>query len=208
MSKDARQVNVMDDSGAVSASGRQGASRQEAEPRGRGLTRQTRAQDAVHPPVHGDDEDAPWAPPSNVDAPAPRPGYVQRWVRTAVRNEEDAQNLAKSFQMGWQPRRGDTIPKGYFYPTISEGQFSGCIGVHGMVLCEMTKTQQARMHAYFRKRTEDQVRAVRNDLQQASNPRMPLKHRMESEVVFERNLRRPRVQGDGDGGGEGTGDSD
>ena len=35
----------------------------------------------------------PWAPPSRLDAPPPPEGYVHRWVRTAIRNEEDTMNV-------------------------------------------------------------------------------------------------------------------
>src|SRR5690606_13057980 len=46
-----------------------------------------------------------WKRPSQLDAPAPRPGYKQRWVRYRNGNHEDADNLEKMLDQGWRPVR-------------------------------------------------------------------------------------------------------
>lgn len=99
--------------------------------------RLTRAQEArdfdqIHEPY----VDA-WSQPMNLEAPPPRPGYTQRWVTAVAGGEDDVQNLIRKQhpRYGWTPRRADTVPNGQA-PSITKGQFAGCIGVMGMVLME------------------------------------------------------------------------
>ena len=35
----------------------------------------------------------PWAPPSRLEAPAPKEGYRHRWIRTQLRGEDDSINV-------------------------------------------------------------------------------------------------------------------
>lgn len=142
----------------------------------------TQAQDAAHPSVHGEDELRPWTPPANLTAPEPRPGYVQRWIRVAMRGEDDVGNIAQSFQEGWQPRRADTVTGDFTPPTISHGKYAGYIGVHGLILCEMPAETDRQRKAYYRNLTAKQAAAVQTDLQRESNPDMPISQTRKSEV--------------------------
>lgn len=153
----------------------------------------TRAQDPVHPPVHGADEDKPWEGAENLAAPEPRPGMAQRWIRVGVHGKDDPTNIAKSFREGWKPRRADTVPEGFEVPTIAEGKYAGVIGVHGMILCEMPKTRVAKRREYFENKTKAQTQAVARDLARVSNPAMPLEQQRKTAV--ERG-REPRVAPD------------
>ena len=38
----------------------------------------------------------PWAPPSHLAAPPPPEGFVHRWIRVAMRGEEDKMNVTPS----------------------------------------------------------------------------------------------------------------
>lgn len=156
----------------------------------------THAQDPVHPPVH-ESEERPWEEPINLRAPEARPGMVQRWVRTAIRDEEDVRNVSKARQEGWEPRRADTVPKGFSVPTISHGEYAGVVGVHGLILCEMSENRVAKRREYFENKTKRQTQAVARDLANVSNPRMPLIQERESEVIKGRQ-RRPVVAEDSD----------
>ena len=45
-----------------------------------------------------DEESRPmtaWKPPSLLDAPEARPGYVQRWVATSIQGKESPDNVYK-----------------------------------------------------------------------------------------------------------------
>jgi hypothetical protein len=69
------------------------------------------------------EEELEWKRPSTLEAPPPRPGYVQRWIRTSIGASNDPQNVSKRFREGWRPRPADTVPRGYTPPTIMHGQY-------------------------------------------------------------------------------------
>ena len=87
--------------------------------------------------VH-DMEDEPWVNPVSLPYLKPRAGMVQRWIRVAVRGEADPVNTARKFREGWQPRAVSTVPKNIPVPRVDSGKYAGCVGVEGMILCEMT----------------------------------------------------------------------
>jgi hypothetical protein len=79
-----------------------------------------------------------WKPPSLLDAPDPRPGMVQRWIATSIQGKDTPDNVYKRMRAGWNPRPADSVSDKRF-PTINHGQWTGSIGIEGMVLCEMPK---------------------------------------------------------------------
>ena len=52
----------------------------------------------------------PWAPPSHLEAPKAPTGFVHRWVRIAMRGEEDKMNVHSKLREGWEPVRADEYP--------------------------------------------------------------------------------------------------
>ena len=63
----------------------------------------------------------PWAPPSRLDAPTPPDGYRHRWIRTALRGDEDKMNVHAKLREGWEPVRADEYP-GRDYAVLDEDQ--------------------------------------------------------------------------------------
>lgn len=64
----------------------------------------------------------------------PREGFVQRWVRTTINNEDDQGNVFRSMNRGWKPRKADSV-RAAGVPTINyEG--ANIIGIRGMILME------------------------------------------------------------------------
>ena len=59
-----------------------------------------------------------WKPPSLLDAPEARPGYVQRWVATSIQGKESPDNVYKRMREGWEPRPAESV-KSKLYPTIN-----------------------------------------------------------------------------------------
>lgn len=82
-------------------------------------------------------EDYSWREPTNLDAPPPRPGYAQKWVRVAFRSEGDNINWNNRFRQGWTPRDPNTIPECANHYTIQPHQKHNVVMVGGSVLCEM-----------------------------------------------------------------------
>lgn len=163
----------------------------ESEDRSREAAHPTRAQDPVHETAHGDTWDRPWEPPSNLDAPPPRPGMAQRWVRTHIGNEEDTGNVQKKFREGWRPRRADSVPADFPMATIEEGRHAGCIGVHGMILCEMPMSRLQQASDYYDGIANSQMQRVQQDLadQRGMGPVLQARR---TEVT--KGRRRPPVQ--------------
>ena len=104
-----------------------------------------------------------WKPPSLLDAPECRPGYVQRWITTSIQGKETPDNVYKRMREGWNPRSADSV-KDKRYPTINHGEWKGCVGIEGMLLCEMPEETHRSMKAYYNQRNSEQNEAVASDL--------------------------------------------
>ena len=72
----------------------------------------------------------PWAPPSRLEAPAPKEGYRHRWIRTQLRGEDDSINVHSKLREGWEAVRSDEYPNEDF-ATIEDGKHAGVIGNGG-----------------------------------------------------------------------------
>ena len=107
--------------------------------------------------------EAAWKPPALLDAPEARPGYVQRWVATSIQGKDTPDNVYKRMREGWEPRSADTV-KEKLFPTINHGQWTGSIGIEGMLLCEMPKERHAAQKRYYEGKNEEQNEAVSGEL--------------------------------------------
>lgn len=125
-----------------------------------GREQQARAAQELHPKA-----DTPWAPPTSLEAPPPRPGYKQKWVRIAIFGRPDVQNMARKFREGWIPRKANTVPKTFHVPSLRSGQFAGCIGVEGSLLCEMPVALVDQRNAHYRKRAEQMAQDIERNVQ-------------------------------------------
>lgn len=123
-------------------------------------TQETRAAEEVH-----ETYDDKWESPSLLDThniPA-KDGFVQRWVRTKTKGEDDQNNVFRKINQGWKPRLLSSVPKGSFVPNI-DFQGSDVIGIHGMILMERPKKQHEAQAAYNRKAADNQMLAVKQNM--------------------------------------------
>lgn len=125
----------------------------------------------------------PWAPPSRLDAPPAPEGYVHRWIRTSIRNEEDTMNVHTRLREGWEPVRAEEYP-GYSYPVIDEGRHAGIIGQGGLMLCRIPAETAQERAEYYGSRTREQMTAVDQDLMKEQHPSMPISQSRQSRVSF------------------------
>jgi hypothetical protein len=125
----------------------------------------------------------PWAPPSRLDAPEPPAGYVHRWIRIAMRGEEDKINVHQKLREGWEPVRADEYPE-FMAPTIDEGRYAGVIGNGGLMLCRIPEETAQERSAYYGSRTREQMQAVDQDLMKDQHPSMPITRDRRSRVSF------------------------
>ena len=106
-----------------------------------------------------------WESPQILDTkkiPA-RKGFVQRWVRTKIKAEDDQTNVFKKINQGWKPRLISSVPKGSFIPHID---FNGTdvIGIHGQILMERPEAIHKKQAAHNRNATRIQMDAVKHDV--------------------------------------------
>ena len=125
----------------------------------------------------------PWAPPSRLAAPDAPAGFVHRWIRTAMRGEDDKMNVNTKLREGWEPVRKDEYPD-YETPTIDEGRFEGIIGQGGLMLCRIPVETAQERSAYYGNRTREQMVAVDQDLMKDQHPSMPISNNRQSRVSF------------------------
>ena len=125
----------------------------------------------------------PWAPPSRLAAPDAPAGFVHRWIRTAMRGEDDKMNVNTKLHEGWEPVRKDEYPD-YEAPTIDEGRFEGVIGQGGLMLCRIPVETANERSEYYGSRTREQMVAVDQDLMKDQHPSMPISNSRQSRVSF------------------------
>ena len=127
----------------------------------------------------------PWAPPSKLEAPEPPAGYKHRWIRTAVRGEDDKINVNAKVREGWEPVRADEYADlAGQYPTIDSGQYEGVIGVGGLMLARIPEETVEERTEYYREQTRTQMDAVDQSLLREQHPSMPIHTDRKSRVSF------------------------
>ena len=103
--------------------------------------------------------------PANLDTTniPPREGYDQRWVRIKVGSEDDSKNVYRMANVGWQPRKSDSVPKGKLVPTV-EFNDDNIIGVHDTILMERPTEISIKQRAYEQKMSDSQIDAAKHDV--------------------------------------------
>ena len=125
----------------------------------------------------------PWAPPSHLAAPDAPEGFVHRWIRVAMRGEEDKMNVNSKLREGWEPVRADEY-SGSDFAVIEDGNHAGVIGNGGLMLARIPEETAQERTAYYRDRTREQMTAVDQDLMKEQHPSMPITNERQSRVSF------------------------
>ena len=121
---------------------------------------ESRAYEKVH-----DEEDEPWVRGASLEMPPARPGMDQRWIRFAIRGQDDSTNWARKMREGWKPRKADTVPEDFPVPRLDHGRMAGLIGIEGSVLCERPMGISKRRDRHFENETQKRTDAINADLQ-------------------------------------------
>ena len=137
--------------------------------------------------------------PVNLPYIPPRPGYVQRWVRTRLQGADDADNVSRKEAEGWQRRAMDTIPKDVKAPGIKSGEHNGYVGVRGNILMDRPKEFHEEVAKRNRAATRKQMIAVEQQLHADHRPGKGLGRpsmKVRTEVGVRPKARRVDVQED------------
>ena len=117
--------------------------------------------DTVH-----EEEEIVWEQSLALQAPPPRKGFRQRFVRVMLQGKDDHTNISKKLRDGWKPREVATLPKNYDVPIIESGRFAGFIGIQGGVLMEMPEKRAQAREKFYNRLTRGRTQALDSQLQQ------------------------------------------
>jgi hypothetical protein len=108
----------------------------------------------------------PWRPPSRLDAPPAPEGFSYRWIRAEVNGNLDNQNVYSKLREGYELVRPENIPEEYraTLPTMDDGKHAGVISVGGLLLAKIPTETVEERNAYYRRRAQEQLMAVDNEL--------------------------------------------
>ena len=113
------------------------------------------------------DSPAAYVRPSSLDAPPPRPGKTQRWVRQSVRGAADPKNLNRTWREGWRPRPPETLPEDWrVYATFADKN-EGMIVVDDLILMEIDSDILEKKREAIERTTRLQMHSVEHDLESA-----------------------------------------
>ena len=146
---------------------------------------ETREQEMRESEPVWDQYEGDWKPPSNLDAPPARPGFVQRWIRVGSQGKDDSTNTARRFREGWRPRRADTVAKDFPVPRVNQGTWSGCIMVEGMLLCELPRAMADKRRKFFAAKNRQMSEAIDRELAAAGTSKVPVIKGEKSTLVRE-----------------------
>jgi hypothetical protein len=169
-----------------------------AAPAGPTRTRATPAQKAAQAraPVRARQEE--WKPSDTLDAPPPRVGMEQRWVRFRIGTDDDQKNFSSKQRGGWVVRALTTVPAGYFPPTMRHSQMGEVIAVGDLILCERPRSIGVAQKKYFRDKLRRQTQAGQRHIRKAERSDHPIdvEEKRDRPTVGYGQKRRVSVQSD------------
>lgn len=113
-----------------------------------------------------------WKRHSDLDAPPPRNGYVNRFIRVRLGNVRDNGRLRNALREGWRPvLRSEVSDRSL--PSIHLEKFGDVIGVEDLILCEMPEHAFKQRQEYFRKKLKRQNAAIQRQLDEQSRKDVP-----------------------------------
>ena len=128
-----------------------------------------------------------WTPASVIPNPAPKDGWVFRWVRTSIMGQSDGTHTSRMFREGWEPVKADDHPE-LMLESDMNSKFVGNIEVGGLLLCKAPEEKMKSRSEHFQKMANNQMESVYNNYLRENDPRMPmLKPERNTRTTFGRN---------------------
>ena len=125
-----------------------------------------------------------WVPPSSLEAPDPPNGFHHRWVRAEYRGMTDEKNIIGRLRSGYEFVKSEEYPDRLDLPSIADGKYKGVIGIGGLLLMRCPEEVKEDRDEYFRSLTDQNTKAVENDLHKQEHPAMPIHQERQSRVTF------------------------
>ena len=114
-----------------------------------------------------------WMPPELLPEPDKQTGYKYRWIRVTLGGQTDARNISIKIREGWEPVKIEEQPQ-YALLVNGEGRFKDCVQVGDVLLCKTPEEFAEQRNQHYLQQSEQQIKAVDNNLMRQNDPRMPL----------------------------------
>jgi hypothetical protein len=114
-----------------------------------------------------------WMPPELLPEPDKQPGYKYRWIRVTLGGQTDARNISIKIREGWEPVKIEEQPQ-YALLVNGEGRFKDAVQVGDVLLCKTPEEFAEQRNQHYLQQSEQQIKAVDNNLMRQNDPRMPL----------------------------------
>lgn len=124
-----------------------------------------------------------WRPPETLPSPKPQPGWVFRWIRTAIMGQADPTNAPAKFREGWEPCKAEDHPE-LMIQADPNTRFKGNIEIGGLLLCKAPENVMKQRDEYYRQQSQAQIDSVDNSFLRQNDARMPLFSDKRSTVSF------------------------
>jgi hypothetical protein len=137
------------------------------------------------------DNDMPtqWREPRRLDAPPPRPGYVQRFVRFRSGSEEDAENFEEKLEEGWRPRKRSSVRKVHELTANTHKQHGEYYVKRGLILMELPEKLKIQRDRFYASQRENMLKGVDRTMFKLNHRVMPLLTPERSTTVTQRARR-------------------
>ncbi len=121
------------------------------------------------------DSDLPqtWVRPTNLTAPPPRPGYVNRWIRFRAGSDEDRDNLDKAMSQGWRPLPKSNIGKEHELTANLEGKYGQYVVKRGLILMELPEHLWQQRRDYYADKQHRMTESIDRNLLRQLDRRTP-----------------------------------
>lgn len=121
------------------------------------------------------DSDLPemWVRPSNLTAPAPRAGFVNRWIRFRTGANEDRNNLDKAMRQGWRPIPKSKLGKEHELTANLEGKYGQYIVTQGLILMELPQELWQQRRDFYADKQNKMTESIDRNLLRSLDRRTP-----------------------------------
>lgn len=105
-----------------------------------------------------------WKQPNLLDAPPPRAGMTNRWVRFRAENAEDAEHFEAMLDEGWRAVKRASVRRVHELTSTTHGKYGGYYVKRGLILMELPTELAVQRKRYYHKQLADQNRGVDKSL--------------------------------------------
>jgi len=124
-----------------------------------------------------------WRPPETLPSPDARPGWVHRYIRTAMLGTADPSNISSKLREGFEPCKAEDYPELMMH-AVTEGRFKGNIEVGGLLLCRIPAEFLTQRADYYAGQNQAQMDSVDNSYMKDDHPSMKKFSERQTKVTF------------------------